>query len=87
MPNAPSASPDGCSVWPPMVAGRRVPDCAVSIDGVPVGAVTSGNFSPTLGQGIAFAFLPPDTAQGQQVVVDVRGKDLPGHVVATPFVG
>ena len=52
-----------------------------------VGAVTSGNFSPTLGRGIAFAFLPPDTAQGQQVVVDVRGKDLPGHVVATPFVG
>jgi len=61
--------------------------CPVSIDGVPAGTVTSGNFSPTLGRGIAFAFLPPDTAQGQQVVVDVRGKDLPGHVVATPFVG
>ena len=49
--------------------------------------MTSGNFSPTLGHGIAFAFLPPDTAQGEQVVVDVRGKALPGHVVATPFVG
>ncbi len=61
--------------------------CPVSIDGVVVGEVTSGNFSPTLGRGIAFAFLPPDTAQGEQVVVDVRGKDLHGHVVATPFVG
>ena len=27
------------------------------------------------------------TAQGQRVVVDVRGKELPGHVVSTPFVG
>jgi len=61
--------------------------CSVSINGAQVGEVTSGNFSPTLGRGIAFAFLPPDTAQGEQVVVDVRGKDLPGHVVATPFVG
>ncbi|MET0661870.1 MAG: glycine cleavage system aminomethyltransferase GcvT [Ilumatobacteraceae bacterium] len=61
--------------------------CSVSIDGVPVGEVTSGNFSPTLGRGIAFAFLPPDTAQGEQVVVDVRGNMVPGHVVATPFVG
>ena len=61
--------------------------CSVAIDGVRVGDVTSGNFSPTLGRGIAFAFLPPDTAQGEQVVVDVRGKALPGHVVATPFVG
>ena len=61
--------------------------CAVSIRGVPVGEVTSGNFSPTLGRGIAFAFLPPETPQGEPVVVDVRGKDLEGHVVATPFVG
>jgi len=60
--------------------------CAVSIGGKHVGDVTSGNFSPVLGHGIAFAFLPPDTPQGRQVVVDVRGKDLPGHVVSTPFV-
>ncbi len=61
--------------------------CAVTIDGAVVGEVTSGNYSPVLGHGIAFAFLPPDTAQGRQVVVDVRGKGLDGHVVATPFVG
>jgi aminomethyltransferase len=60
--------------------------CAVSIDGVSVGEVTSGNFSPVLGHGIALAFLPPQTALGADVVVDVRGKPLPGVVVETPFV-
>jgi aminomethyltransferase len=61
--------------------------CTVSIDGRPAGEVTSGNFSPVLGHGIALAFLPPDTAQGTRVVVDVRGKELAGRVAATPFVG
>ena len=60
--------------------------CAVSIDGQSVGEVTSGNFSPVLGHGIALAFLPPEVSEGQQVIVDVRGKDLPGRVVPTPFV-
>jgi aminomethyltransferase len=60
--------------------------CAVSIDGVAVGEVTSGNFSPVLGHGIALAFLPPDTAEGTRVEVDVRGKTLGGRVAATPFV-
>ena len=61
--------------------------CAVLVDGVEVGVVTSGNYSPVLGHGIALAFMPPDTAEGDQVAVDVRGKSLAGHVVATPFVG
>jgi aminomethyltransferase len=60
--------------------------CAVSIGGVVTGEVTSGNFSPVLGHGIALGFLPPDTPEGTAVVVDVRGKDLPGRVAATPFV-
>lgn len=60
--------------------------CAVSIDGLVVGEVTSGNFSPVLGHGIALGFLPPDTPEGTEVVVDVRGKDLIGRVAATPFV-
>ena len=60
--------------------------CAVSIDGLNAGEVTSGNFSPVLGHGIALAFLPPQTALGAGVVVDVRGKPLPGVVVETPFV-
>jgi aminomethyltransferase len=56
-------------------------------DGTAVGEVTSGNFSPVLGHGIALAFLPPTASAGDAVVVDVRGKDLPGRVVSTPFVG
>jgi len=60
--------------------------CAISIDGAVVGEVTSGNFSPVLGHGIALGFLPPDTPEGTSVVIDVRGKDLPGRVAATPFV-
>jgi aminomethyltransferase len=63
--------------------------CAVSLDaaGSPVGEITSGNFSPVLGHGIALAFLPPDIAEGTAVTVDVRGKQLVGRVAATPFVG
>ena len=60
--------------------------CAVSIDGLVVGEVTSGNFSPVLGHGIALGFVPPDTAEGTAVVIDVRGKELAGRVAATPFV-
>ncbi len=69
--------------------GRRPAraDCVVSIDDVAVGTVTSGNFSPVLGHGIALAFLPPATPEGQRVTIDVRGKVLDGRVVATPFTG
>ena len=52
----------------------------------PIGAVTSGNFSPTLGHAISLAFLPPDYAVGQAVECDVRGRRLPGVVTALPFV-
>jgi aminomethyltransferase len=48
--------------------------------------VTSGNFSPVLGHGIALAFVPPAFEPGTAVEVDVRGKRLAGRVVRTPFV-
>ena len=68
--------------------GRRPPrsGCAVSIDGDRVGVVTSGNYSPILEHGIAMAFLPPDTAAGTPVEIDVRGTSLPGTVTQLPFV-
>jgi aminomethyltransferase len=59
----------------------------VVVDGVAVGEVTSGNFSPVLGQAIALAFLPPETPDGASVVVDVRGHQLPATVTKPPFVG
>jgi aminomethyltransferase len=50
------------------------------------GVVTSGNFSPVLGHGVAIAFLPPDVADGDEVEIDVRGSVLAGRVVSLPFV-
>ncbi|MFW0787437.1 glycine cleavage system aminomethyltransferase GcvT [Gordonia sp. CPCC 206044] len=77
--------------------GRGVPraDCAVlaASDGaVPartaIGRCTSGTFSPTLKQGIALALIDSDAAVeiGSEVIVDVRGRDLPCEVVGLPFV-
>ncbi|HEY5422946.1 MAG TPA: glycine cleavage system aminomethyltransferase GcvT [Ilumatobacteraceae bacterium] len=69
--------------------GRRPPrsDCEVLVDGRPVGTVTSGNFSPVLGHGIGLAFMPPETEAGTTVSIDVRGAQLAGRIVPTPFVG
>ena len=69
------------------VEGRRPPraDQAVLADGDPIGTVTSGNYSPTLERGIALAFLPPETAEGAEVTVDLRGTEVPARVVALPF--
>lgn len=60
--------------------------CDVRIDGTSVGAVTSGNFSPVLGHGIAMGFVSPELSTGQAVDIDVRGKTLPGTIVDLPFV-
>ena len=68
--------------------GRRPPraDCPVLVDGATVGEVTSGNFSPVLGHGIALGFVPPGLAIGTAVGIDVRGTLVPGRLVETPFV-
>jgi len=59
--------------------------CAVRVAGAEVGEVTSGNFSPILGHGIAMAYVLPEVSTGDAVVIDVRGKELPGSVVEMPF--
>jgi aminomethyltransferase len=70
------------------VEGRQIAreGYVVSRDGAPIGAVTSGNFSPTLGHGIALAFLPPDTVDGDALTVEVRGRAVPAVVTKLPFV-
>lgn len=70
------------------VDGRQIPreGFAVSRDGEPVGVVTSGNFSPTLGHAIALAFLPPETVEGDALTVEVRGRAVPAVVTKLPFV-
>ncbi len=60
--------------------------CPINIDGVPVGEVTSGNFSPVLGHGIALGFVSPELELGTAVEVDVRGKPLAGTIVDIPFI-
>ena len=58
----------------------------VFFDDDPVGVVTSGNYSPTLGAGIALAFVPPRfSEEGTRLEIDIRGKRLPVHVVNPPF--
>lgn len=68
--------------------GRRPPraDQAVLVGGEPAGVVTSGNFSPVLGHGIALAFVPPGAEIGDEVAIDVRGDAVPARVVDLPFV-
>jgi aminomethyltransferase len=68
--------------------GRRPPreGSAVLRDGEVVGEVTSGNFAPELGHGVALAFLPPETVADDELFVDVRGTHLPARVVSLPFV-
>ncbi len=70
------------------IEGRRPAREGATVlrDGAAIGAVTSGNFSPTLGHAIALAFLPPNTEEGSALHVDVRGQLLEAQVVKTPFV-
>jgi len=59
---------------------------AVLADGKQVGETTSGALSPSLGQGIALAYLPPALAKpGQSLEIDIRGKKFPAVVEKKPF--
>lgn len=49
------------------------------------GETTSGTFSPTLQQSIALARLPLDVKIGDNVLVDIRGKQLQAKVVKPLF--
>ncbi|MFN4114215.1 MAG: glycine cleavage system aminomethyltransferase GcvT [Sphingomonadaceae bacterium] len=52
-----------------------------------VGTVTSGGFSPTLGQPIAMAYVDAaHAATGTALEIEVRNKRLAAVVAATPFV-
>lgn len=69
-------------------AGRQPPreGADVTRGGVPIGTITSGNFSPMLGHGIALGFLSPDVGVGTAVEIAVRGRTLAATVVDVPFV-
>ena len=75
--------------WGLLATGRGIPrsHCVVKgADGAALGEVTSGTFSPTLRQGIALALLAPTAKEGDEVAIDVRGRDVLATVVKPPFV-
>jgi aminomethyltransferase len=59
---------------------------AVSREGRPAGTVTSGTHSFFLGHPIALAIVEvPSLRVGEQVTVEVRGREAPAEVVKLPF--
>jgi aminomethyltransferase len=60
--------------------------CCCNAAGEPVGVITSGSPSPTLGKNIALAYVPPSMASvGTVVYVEIRGQKAKAEVVPTPF--
>jgi aminomethyltransferase len=58
----------------------------VIVDGVEVGAVTSGSYAPYLKKNIGLVYLPIEhTALGTEFSVVVRGRQVPARVVEIPF--
>ena len=54
--------------------------------GTPIGQITSGTKSPTLGHPIALALVNIEFAKvGTSLFVQMRGRDVPATVVKTPF--
>jgi aminomethyltransferase len=55
-------------------------------DPTPVGMVTSGSQSPSLGEAIAMAYVPTeDATPGTMLDVVIRGSAVPAEVVPLPF--
>lgn len=71
--------PEGRS---PVREGARIK----SVDGKPVGVVTSGGFGPTVGGPVAMGYVArAASAIGTPLLIDLRGKDVPATVVTLPF--
>lgn len=73
-----------------VMAGREIPRAGYPVyrDGLQVGELSSGNFSPVLGKGIALGYLAPGAAaEDTMLEVEVRGRRVPATVVRPPFVG
>ena len=61
------------------------PEMQVLSEGVEVGVVTSGTFSPSLKVGIALALVDSKFKVGDQLAIDVRGRFSDVEIVKLPF--
>lgn len=63
--------------------------CPIKLDRNPLGQVTSGSFSPTLGKNIAMAYLPIGVLKDvteTSLSCEIRGKEYEYHTTKLPFV-
>ena len=70
-------------------AERAIPRAGMAVSdarGTVVGEMTSGTFSPSLKEGIGLALVDAAVAEGDEVVVDVRGRQARFTVTKPPFV-
>lgn len=58
----------------------------VNASGEPIGVVTSGTMSPSLGVGIGLGYVAKEYARvGSEIFVQIRKKNVPAQVVKLPF--
>lgn len=63
------------------------PGYGIITNGEPIGSLSSGTLSPTLGTGIGMGYVPAQFAKsGTQLELEVRGKRYAAEVVKKPFV-
>ena len=68
---------------------RGIPRAGMQVknsNGEVIGEVTSGTFSPTLKNGIALALVDSSVSIGEEVLVDIRGRNLAMSITKLPFV-
>jgi aminomethyltransferase len=55
-------------------------------NGEPIGYVTTGSMSPTIGKNLGMGYVPVEMSEiGTEFDVEIRGKDVPAKVIAMPF--
>jgi aminomethyltransferase len=67
---------------------RGVPRAGYKVlrESTPVGVITSGTMSPTLGRSISMGYVAPaDATPGTEVAVEIRGKPVAAMIVPLPF--
>ena len=77
-----------CKVVGLVVTGRGIAraEYPVLAGGRRIGTVTTGSYAPTLDKNIGMALIETGFAQlGQQLEIEIRGKNVSAEVIAKPF--